>query len=346
VSRRSKRTTPKSNLEKLCLFALLLAVSLAACPSIAAQTPPSSELTIQETIRLTTDLVVLDVQVLNRKTGEIINGMKPADFEVYEDGVRQEVTHFSQDRLPLSVILLMDLSGSVSPVLKEIQSGALLALDRLKEQDEVAVIAFSNDTQLVQDFTRDRRLIVDRIGQIDKTPVIGQGTSLFDGLRDAAIHMSKAGNPISRRVIIAVTDNVAWEYHHSGLSEKEVSDRVVESGSMVCGLVVEGAMTKTEKLFNWNRPGDDIYRRRMSVDPFANQTGGEVIKSAKTEVNTRLALLIDHLRTRYSIGFSPKREQIDGSYHRINLTLSADARKRLGDVVIRTRQGYYARRRK
>jgi hypothetical protein len=158
--------------------------------------------------------------------------------------------------------------------------------------------------------------------------------------------MSKAGNPISRRVIIAVTDNVAWEYHHSGLSEKEVSDRVVESGSMVCGLVVEGAMTKTEKLFNWNRPGDDIYRRRMSVDPFANQTGGEVIKSAKTEVNTRLALLIDHLRTRYSIGFSPKREQIDGSYHRINLTLSADARKRLGDVVIRTRQGYYARRRK
>src|SRR5262249_48560486 len=192
----------------------------------------------------------------------------------------------------LSVVLFMDLSGSVSPVLKEIQSGALLALDRLKENDEVAVIAFSSDTKLVQDFTRDRRLIIEKISTIDKTPVIGLGTSLFDGLLDAATHMSNAGNPSSRRVIIAVTDNVAWEYHFSGLSEKEVADRIIESGSMVCGLVVEGAMTRTEKIFSWNRPGNDIYRRKMSVDPFANQTGGELIKAAKTEVNSRLTLLI------------------------------------------------------
>jgi VWFA-related protein len=313
-----------------------------------AQTPPASELTIQEVIRLDTNLVVLDVQVLNRKTGEIINGLKPGDFDLFEDGLKQEVTHFSQDKLALSVILLMDLSGSVSPVLKEIQSGALLALDRLKDADEVAVIAFSSDTQLVQDFTRDRRLIVERIGQIEKTSVIGQGTSLFDGLREAALHMNKAGNPTSRRVIVAVTDNIAWEYHFTGLSEKEVADRIIESGSMVCGLVVEGAMTKTERIFSWNRPGKDpdIYRRKMSVDPFAVQTGGEVIKSDKTEVNARLAQLIDHLRTRYSLGFTPKREQIDGKYHRISLALTADARKRLGDVVVRTRQGYYARPRK
>jgi len=318
------------------------------CPWVFAQTPPPSELTIQEIIRLDTNLVVLDVQVLNRKTGEIINGLKPADFELYEDGLRQEVSHFSQDKLSLSVILLMDLSGSVSPVLKEIQTGALLALDRLKENDEVAVIAFSSETQLVQGFTRARRLIVDRIGQIEKTPVIGLGTSLFDGLRDAAVHMSKAGNPTSCRVIIAITDNIAWEYHFSGLSEKEVADQIIESGSMVCALVVEGAMTSTEKIFSWNRPGKDrdIFRRKMSVDPFALQTGGEVIKSAKTEVNTRLAQLIDHLRTRYSLGFTPKREQIDGKYHRISLALNAETRKRLGDVVVRTRQGYYARPRK
>ena len=81
-------------------------------------------------------------------------------FELYEEGVKQEITHFSQDKLSLSVILLMDLSASASPVLKEIQSDALLALDRLRERDEVAVMAFSSKTQLVQDFTRDRRLIV------------------------------------------------------------------------------------------------------------------------------------------------------------------------------------------
>lgn len=325
---------------KLCLIAALSMILFSVCP---AQNPNSQEVILQETIKLSTDLVVLDVQVLNRKTGAIINGLKAADFELYEDGVKQEVTHFSQDRLPLSVILLMDLSGSVSPVLKEIQSGALLALERLKEKDEVAVVAFSSDTQLVQDFTPNRKLIVEKIGHIEKTPVIGQGTSLFEGLKNAAIHMNKASNPTSRRVIIAITDNIAWEYHFSGLSEKEVSDKILESGSMVCGLVVEGAMTGTERIFNWERPRNDIYRRRMMVDPFANQTGGEIIKSNKTEVNARLALLIDHLRTRYSLGYSSKKEQADGGFRRIGLALTREAQKRLGDVVVRTKQGYYAR---
>jgi VWFA-related protein len=328
---------------KIGRIALLLAALVSLSP---AQNPSSQEIILQESIRLSTNLVVVDVQVLNRKTGEIVNGLKAADFELYEDDVKQEITHFSQDKLSLSVILLMDLSGSVSPVLRDIQDGALLALERLKEQDEVAVIAFSSTTQLVQDFTRDRRLIVERIGKIEKTSVIGHGTSLFEGLRDAAIHMSRASNPTSRRVIIAVTDNIAWEYHFAGLTEKEVSDQIIESGSMVCGLVVEGAMTRTEKLFEWNRPDKDIYRRRMTVDPFANQTGGEVVKSNKTEVNARLALLIDHLRTRYSLGFSPKKEQADGSFRRIKLLLTPGAQKRLGDVVVRAKQGYYARPRK
>jgi VWFA-related protein len=328
------------------MTAIFPAVLLLAHPQSAAQSSQSGELTIQEAIRLNTDLVVLDVQVLHRKTGEIINGLKPADFELYEDGVRQEITHFSQDKLALSVILLMDLSGSVSPVLRDIQSGALLALERLKDQDEVAVIAFSSETQLVQDFTRDRRLIVQKIGHIEKTPVIGQGTSLFEGLRDSANHMGKASNPTSRRVIVVITDNIAWDYNYTGLTEKEVSDRIIESGSMVCGLIVEGAMTRTERIFDWNRPGKDIYRRRMTVDPFANQTGGEVIRAQKTEVNPRLALLIDHLRTRYSLGFSPKREQADGQFRTIKLGLTAEAQKRLGDLVVRTRQGYYAHPRK
>jgi len=330
----------RSRFKTPCLLALLLTALPLVC---SAQNPPRQEIILPESIRLSTDLVVVDVQALNRKTGQTVNGLKAADFELYEDGVKQEITHFSQDRLALSVVLLMDLSGSVSPVLKEIRSGALLALERLKENDEVAVIAFSSDTQLVQDFTRDRKLIVEKIGHIEKTSVIGQGTSLFEGLRDAAVHMNKASNPTSRRVIITVTDNIAWEYHFSGLSETEVADKVFESGSMVCGLVVEGAMTKTEKLFNWNRPGNDIYRRRMTVDPFANQTGGEVIKSDKTEVNARLALLIDHLRTRYSLGFSSKKDHADGGFRRISLALTNEAQKRLGDVVVRTKQGYYAR---
>jgi VWFA-related protein len=297
----------------------------------------------QEIIRLNTDLVVIDAQVLKRKSGEIIKGLSAADFELYEDGIRQQITHFSRDQLSLSVILLIDLSGSVSPVLNEIRDGALVALKRLKEKDEVAVIAFSTTTKLVQDFTTDREKVLVQIGQIEKTPLTGQGTLIYQALRDAALHMSKASNPVSRRVIVAITDNVSWDYYGYGVSEKEVADRVIESGSMVSGLVVEGSLSKVEKMLRRGGDGKDIFRRRMTIDPFANQTGGEIIHSPSLEINVRLAQLIDNLRDRYSLGFTSKREEGDGGYRRIRLVLTPETQKRLGEVVVKTKDGYFAR---
>ncbi len=310
--------------------------------TIAAQND-SSRKDQQEIIRVNTDLVVIDAQVLKRKNGEIINGLSAADFELYEDGIRQQITHFSRDQISLSVILLIDLSGSVNPVLTEIRDGALVALNRLKEKDEVAVIAFSTSTNVVQDFTTDRRAILTRIGQIEKTPLIGQGTLIYPALRDAASYMNKASNPISRRVVIVITDNVSWDYYGYGLSEKDVSDPVIESGSMVCGLVVEGSLSKAEKMFRRGGDGKDIFRRRMTIDPFVNQTGGEIIQSPSLEINVRLAQLIDSLRNRYSLGFSSKREQLEAGYRRLRLVLIPETRKRLGEVVIKTKEGYYAR---
>ena len=101
--------------------------------------------------------------------------------------------------------------------------------------------------------------------------------------------------------------------------------------------------SRTEKIFNRKPAQNDPFRRRMSIDLFVSQTGGEVIKAEKSGVSAHLALLIDHLRTRYSLGFSPKRELRDGRFRQIKLGLTPEAQQRLGEVVIRTRQGYYAR---
>ena len=312
-------------------MSLPMVLLLISCDAARGQTPP---LSAQDTIRLDTSLVVIDARIVDRRTGQFISGLKSDDFILSDDGVRQEITHFSQDSLNLSVILLLDLSGSVSPVLQEIRSGALGALSRLRKTDEVALMAFSSKTRLVQEFTRDRGLIIDRIREIEKTPVIGQGTSLFQAISDAATHMELAGgNRSNRRVIITITDNVAWDYNFAGLTAQEVS-------RMVCGLIVEGALTRTEKIFLRNRAGQDIYRRRMTIDPFIDLSGGELIRANPGLISSQLATLVDHLRSRYSFGYTPKRESVDDRYHQISLRLSDEARRRLGDLLIRTRQGY------
>ncbi|HKX27133.1 MAG TPA: VWA domain-containing protein [Blastocatellia bacterium] len=324
----------------------LLPLSLLLIGLGLAQNRPAREELQQETIRLDTNLVVIDAQVLDRKTGSIINGLTAQDFDLYEDGQPQPITHFSQDKLSLSVVLLIDLSGSVSPILNEIRNGALAALQRLKEQDEVAVMAFSDSTQLIQGFTTDRQAVVRQIDQIEKTPVVGQGTMLYQALRDAAHYMNSSSAPTNRRVIITMTDNISWDYYGFGLSEQELMNQVIESGSMVSGLIVEGSLSKVERIFRRGQDGKDVFRRRMTIDPFANQTGGEIAKAATLEISARLAQLIDHLRTRYSLGFSPKRELTDGGYRQIKLVLTPAARKRLGEVIIKTKQGYFAKKSK
>jgi VWFA-related protein len=149
------------NINAACLLlaALLLAPRLAHAQ---APQPPQSD----EVIRLTTELVVVDAQVLHKQTGRVVGGLARESFLLYEDGVKQEVTHFSQDKLPLSIVLLLDVSGSVQPVIKQIQAGALQALQHLKAEDEVALMAFGAKAVLVQDFTRDRQLITDQIGRV------------------------------------------------------------------------------------------------------------------------------------------------------------------------------------
>ena len=262
---------------------------------VAGQTTALPEV---ETIRLDTNLVVFDAQVINRRTGEFVNGLRAADFILRDDGVVQDISHFSQDRLNLSVILLLDLSGSVSPVLQEIRLGALGALSRLKQADEVSLMVFSSKSELLQDFTRDRR------------------------------------------VIIVITDNVAWDYNSAALSEAEVARQILDSGSMVSGLVVEGSLTRTEKLFRRDRDGRDIYRRRMTIDPFIDLTGGEMIRANPAEVSNQLARLVDHLRSRYSFGYTPKRDGNAVGYHQIRLELTEQSARRLGEVMVRTRRGY------
>ena len=99
-----------------------------------AQTPAAEK----SVYRVDVHVVLVDAQVLNKKTRQAARELKKEDFELYEDNVRQQVSSFSQDTLPLSVVLLFDLTDSVRPVLKSLADGALEALQHLKPEDEVS----------------------------------------------------------------------------------------------------------------------------------------------------------------------------------------------------------------
>ena len=138
-------------------------------------------------------MVLVDAQVLNKKTRHASRELKKEDFQLYEDNVRQQVSSFSQDTMPLSVVLLFDLTDSVRPVLKSLGEGALEALQHLKPEDEVTVMTYAASAQVLQEATTDRALAV---AAIEKASRMESGEAAFfnEGIFQAAEQLAKGKN--------------------------------------------------------------------------------------------------------------------------------------------------------
>ena len=138
------------------LFRVLLAIVFLQF-ALPGEAQEQQSVPDDQVIRVNVELVQVDVQVQQKKTGRPVGSLSKEDFQLYEDGVQQQIAELSRNQLPLSVVLLFDLTASVQPVLKALATGALEALRHLKPEDEVAVMVYAASAQLLQDFTTDRR---------------------------------------------------------------------------------------------------------------------------------------------------------------------------------------------
>ena len=157
-------TRAKLSLLFLTLFLALTAFLISpALPQTRERTvgPTRAETNIKvaEVIKTDVDLVTVDALVLQKNTARVVGGLTQADFLVSEDGNKQTITHFSQDSLPLSVLLLIDRGGCLDPFGDEVRRAAKDAVLRLKSTDEVAVMTYHDRAELRQEFTRDRRAV-------------------------------------------------------------------------------------------------------------------------------------------------------------------------------------------
>jgi len=318
--------TPRIRMVSFALAATVVAALIA--PKLFAQEKEQIDV-----VKVNTDLVVFDAQVIDKKTKRVIGDLVKEDFELSDNGARQQISYFSRDELPLSIMLLLDVSGSVRPILHQIRDGALSALQRLKPEDQVAIMAFANTSKLAQNFTNDRRLAAQKIEEATASDALGRGTFLGTALESAAIHMQKAPAQTGRRVIIVVTDNIAVT---QGRQTKGILEELFDSGTVVYGLIVRAAIGK---VFNIMFLG-----QIKGVNEFVEQTGGEIVGADKNEVDQKLGAVIDRLRARYAIGFRPTDTTDDGKFRKVEIRVAA-AKKRKEKLVVLTKRGYYLRRR-
>jgi VWFA-related protein len=331
---------------------LLPALLLASFTSQACLAQSSA--TTEPVFRVTVRVEVVDAQVLSKKTKHPVSSLQREDFEVYEDNIRQEITSFSQDELPLSVVILFDLTDSVRPVLISLAEGALEALQHLKAEDEVAVMTYAASTQLVQDFTTNRGLAAAAIVKASRMKS-DEAAFFNEGIYQAAAQLAQSRNPASRRVIIWLTDDVPnipseeirARYGKSIRTrtlhtEKEAIAQVLKTDTVVCTLLKKSEISDQEDA---HRDVEKILGRMMyppgEVRKYAQLTGGEVVESSGKKLKVELAALIDDLRLRYSLSYHPSATKPAGKFCAIKVKLSPALKKSQGDLLVITKQGYY-----
>jgi len=296
-----------------------------------------------EVVKVDVDLVTVDALVLQKKTARVVGHLKETDFVILEDGSKQQLTHFSQDSLPLSVVLLIDRGGCIDPYGSEVQRAANEALRRLKDTDEVAVMTYQDNVELIQEFTRDRKQIENALARVPKKDEWADHC-INKAFAKAADYMVSAGNPVGRRVIIAITGITRNFDCGHGPSGKAARQSLYESGSVVCGLIPKSTVQGMEnKYMRWGTKMFGVFgARTMDIKELAEETGGEVMEEKPERLDTTFATLIDHLRTRYNLAFVSSNRKRDGSLRKLKIDLSPEVQKSQGKLVVKARRSYLA----
>ncbi len=327
---------------------------LVAFLAFMTDSPAQESQTGESAFRLDVRVVQVDAQVLDKRTRHVTPSLKQEDFLVFEDNVPQKITAFSQDKLPLSVVILFDLTDSVRPVLKSLAEGALEALQHLKPEDEVTVMVYAASAQVLQPATTDRALAV---AAIEKASRMASDEAAFfnEGIYQAAERLAKSTNPSSRSVIIWLTDDVPnipsetevplrYRYSLKGAmphSQKQAIDELLRTGTVVCALVKQSDESVSGEQGLMAHPVQRMLHPPGEVYKYAAATGGQVVEYKKKELKDKLAALIDDLRMRYSLAYHPSQHKPKGKYCAIKVKLAPEVKHSLGNVVVEARQGYY-----
>lgn len=171
-------------------------------PSPTPEPTPPEEVQEDETIKVDTNLVLVPV-IATTVEGNYIPDLRQEEFNVWEDGEKQEVAFFATTSAPFHVVLLLDTSASTHEKLGSIQRAATAFVEQLQSADRVKVISFDNEVRELSDFTSDRAALKSAIYKTAS----GQGTKLYDAVQLA---LSSTRNVKGRKAIVLFSDGVDW----------------------------------------------------------------------------------------------------------------------------------------
>jgi Ca-activated chloride channel homolog len=294
-----------------------------------SQQPKQEEPQQQEdTVVLHTDLVLLDVTVVDPSNKPVMD-LRKEEFGVTEDKVPQKIEFFSREQVPVSLVFAIDTSGSMRPKIDTVVKASTNLVKESRAGDEMAVIEFKDQPELLEEFTSDVNDVIDTLNGL----VASRQTAMLDALYLAADYASKEGKN-RRKAVLLVTDGLDNDSYYkfnevvNHLREIDVQIYLIGFISDLerdSGLFKKSAKDKAEGLLN----------------KLAEETGGKAFFPKElSEVHAIAQQISTDLRTQYAIGYYPTNNKKDGTFRAVRVQVNSSSRR----LIARTRNGYTAPR--
>jgi Ca-activated chloride channel homolog len=299
-----------------------------ALESKIPQQPPASKKKGDYTIGVNVDLVMTYTSVFN-KDNHFVSGLKQDNFKVYEDGIQQKITYFTQDDLPVSMGLLLDLSGSMRSKMEQVNKAALAFIKASNPQDEVFLIGFSDEAELLQDYTSD----IDEITDALENTVVTGGTVAYDAIYLGVQKAHDGKKP--KKAVVVITDG---EDRDSYYKLDELLAKVQESDVQVFCIGFLNEIPNKSLFGSFSKSTAE--KARDALIKISDETGGKAFFPDNiTDIHQIVAEIASELRNQYSIGYFSSNDARDGTFRRVKIELSGSG---ISNSHARYRRGYFA----
>jgi Ca-activated chloride channel family protein len=267
------------------------------------------------------DLVLVPVTITDPME-RLVVGLRQANFEVFEDRKRQEIKHFSSEDMPVSLGIVLDVSGSMKTKIERAWEAVVAFLKAANPEDEFFVIQFADQPEELAGFTRSVEEIQARL----PLTVPKGRTSLLDAIYLAIRKMRQATNP--KKALLIISDGGD---NHSRYTEGEIKSLVKESDVLIYAIgTYDHYFTTQEELL-----GPEL------LDKIAELTGGRAFVIDNPNVLPEVARVVGiELRNQYVIGYKPSESAADGKWRKIRIRLHPP--KGLPPLRVSAKSGYYA----
>lgn len=278
------------------------------------------QLAAQADFKLNVNLVVLHVSVADSK-GKPIPDLPQNAFQVYENGVEQNLSLFQREDAPVAVGLVVDNSGSMRRKLAEVVAAAGAFARSSNPDDHMFVVHFNEHVAMGlapnEPFTSNP---VDLRSAMLRIHARGE-TALYDAIAAALTHVRQS--PLQKKVLIVVSDGGD---NSSTLRFKDILKMIQESNVLVYTVGLA------------DQYDDD--RNPGVLKKLAKASGGEAFFPNKvSEASSVLEAVSRDIRNQYTVGYAPKDERKDGTYRAIRVKVTAP---HSNHWTVRTRPGYFA----